>query len=235
MAGLKDSIKDRLARYRQIRLSVTGRKSGLSGVIFDSFGNLYGTTQQGGAGDCGSGCGVVYKLAPSGGSWTESVLHYFAGDPDGALPIAGLIFDQAGNLYGATTSGGYHGGNCYTEGCGTVFQLSPSGGGWAYSLLYTFTESGSRPNGGPAASLTMDASGNLYGTTVADGPNGAGSVFKLTHSPSGWTYTSLHDFTAGSDGGNPWSTVTFDANGNMYGMTSTGGTYNKGVIWQITP
>ncbi len=91
----------------------------------------------------------------------------------------------------------------------------------------------------------MDAAGNLYGTTTADGAYGYGNVFKLTHSNGSWTYTSLHDFTGGSDGANPYSTLVFDAQGNLYGTTDLGGltradcsgvsTYQCGVVFEITP
>jgi uncharacterized repeat protein (TIGR03803 family) len=81
----------------------------------------------------------------------------------------------------------------------------------------------------------MDAAGNLYGTTYWDGAYASGAVFKLTPSNGGWTYTSLHDFTGGSDGADPISNVVFDANGNLYGTTSYGGAYNYGVVWEITP
>ena len=116
-----------------------------------------------------------------------------------------------------------------------VFELSPSGSGWSYNLLYAFAETGSNRNGGPAATLTMDAAGNLYGTTVEDGPNGAGTVFRLTHTQGGWVYTSLYNFTGGSDGSYPFGNVIFDSNGNMYGTTTEGGVYGYGTVWEITP
>ena len=88
---------------------------------------------------------------------------------------------------------------------------------------------------GPEANLVMDSAGNLYGTIYGEGPGGAGSVFKLTPTDSGWIYTSLHDFTNGSDGGAPMSNVVFDSNGNLYGTASQGGGYGEGVVWEITP
>jgi len=203
-----------------------------AGLIFDNAGNLYGTTVSGGFtwGDCDeeAGCGVVFELTPSNGGWTENVLYTFYGGNDGDNPYAGLIFDASGNLYGATPNDGE--GNR-----GTIFKLTPSGGGWIFSVVYSFTG-----GGGPAASLTMDAAGNLYGTTNGGGAYGAGNVFKLTPSGGGWTYTSLHDFTGGSDGSAPDCNVIFDANGNLYGTTVWGGSsqncYNGcGVVWEITP
>ena len=193
-----------------------------SGVIFDQSGNLYGTTSGGGA-DSG---GTVYQLTPSGGSWTYSLVYSFSGGDDGVVPWAGLIFDPSGNLYGSTTGGG-------TGGGGTVFELIPSNGSWTLNTLYSFT---SFTGAGPRGTLVMDGAGNLYGTTGNDGAYGYGTVFKLTPTPQPpWTYTSLHDFTGGSDGGNPYGNVAFDASGNLYGTTSNGGAYYVGVVWEITP
>jgi uncharacterized repeat protein (TIGR03803 family) len=192
-------------------------------VTLDNAGNLYGTTFNGGL----SNDGTVFEMTYSVGiGWTENLLYSFQNGNDGSLPIAGLIFDQSGNLYGATTNGGSGGG-------GTVFELTPSGGGWKYTLLYSFT-GGYRC--GPVGNLVMDGAGNLYGTTVCDGTNQAGNVFKLTPSGPTWTYTSLHDFTGGSDGGISTSNLIFDTNGNLYGTTIYGGgPQNYGVVFQITP
>src|SRR5271165_6786376 len=191
-----------------------------SGVIFDTAGNLYGTTTAGGS----SGNGAVYELSPSGDGWTERVLYSFTGGSDGSYPTAGLIFDGAGNLYGTTNVGG-------TGGGGTVFELSPSGGGWNYSLLYSFSGG---TNCGPWAPLTLQG-GNLYGTTVCDGTDSAGNVFELSPSGNNWTYTSLYDFSGGNDGKFPYGSVAFDAAGNLYGTTLRGGVYLQGVVWKITP
>jgi len=141
--------------------------------------------------------------------------------------MAGLIFDQAGNLYGSASSGGSGNG-------GTVFELMPSNGNWNFNLLYSLSGSGGSRNG-PLRSLTMDAAGNLYGTTYSDGAYGAGSVFKLKPSNGAWTYTDLYDFTGGDDGANPYGGVTLDANGNLYGTTAFGGASDAGVVWEITP
>ena len=137
----------------------------------DNAGNLYGTATAKGA----FNQGTVFELSPSGGGWTEQVLYSFHGGNDGGQPVAGLIFDNAGNLYGASASWGSGGG-------GTVFKLAPSGGGsWTYSVLTSLTGAD-----GPVASLTMDASGNIYGTTFMDDSFGYGSVFKLTKSGSNY-------------------------------------------------
>ena len=197
-------------------------------LTFDNAGNLYGTTYLGGS----SNYGTVFQLTPSGSGWTEKVIYSFTDGSDGGYPYAGLIFDQSGNLYGATTDGG-------TGGGGTVFELSPSGGGWTYSVLYSITG----PLGyqcGPAWALVMDAGGNLYDTTQCDGANNVGSIFKLTKTGGSWTYTSLHDFTGGTDGGYPISNVIFDTSGNLYGTAYAGGTGSAcgggcGVVWEIKP
>jgi uncharacterized repeat protein (TIGR03803 family) len=123
-----------------------------------------------------------------------------------------------------------------------VFELSPSGGGWSFNTIYSFagTNGGFYP--GPVANLSFDTLGNLYGTTHLDGLFNFGAIFKLSPGGGGWTYTSLHDFTAGADGGDPRSNVSFDAAGNMYGTASEGGTGDRqtcvgscGVVWQIIP
>ena len=132
--------------------------------------------------------------------------------------------DPSGNLYGTTAGGGSGGG-------GTVFELAPADGGWSFQTLYSLGGLG-----GPAGKLVMDAIGNLYGTTLQGGPYQQGSVFKLSLSNGGWTYTSLHDFTGGTDGGYPNGSLIFDANGNLYGTAQSGGTYNGGgVVFEITP
>jgi uncharacterized repeat protein (TIGR03803 family) len=194
----------------------------LSGPVFDQAGNLFGTTSGGGA----DGLGTVYQLKPSASGWTENVLHSFQNESDGLSPTAGVIFDQSGNLYGATQTGGAGGG-------GTVFELIlSSSGGWSLNSLYGFL---GPANGGPYASVVMDKAGNLYGTTSGDGAGQWGSVFKLTQSNGVWTSTSLHDFTGGADGGAPYGRLVFDLNGNLYGTASLGGTYGAGVVFEITP
>jgi uncharacterized repeat protein (TIGR03803 family) len=189
-----------------------------SGVILDSSGNLYGTTAY--------TSGAVYELM-AGNGWSETTLYNFLGQNE-SWPSGGLIFDQQGNLYGTTASGGTHNG-------GTVFELVRSGGGWTFTVLSNLPYTGDEFNSGPAASLTMDVSGNLYGTTYAGGTHNFGSVFKLSPSGGSWTYTSLHDFTCGSDGCLPFSNVLLAPDGNLYGTASGGASPGLGVIWQITP
>lgn len=193
-----------------------------SNVIFDAAGNLYGTTF-GGA----NGYGTVFKLSPNGSGWTEDTLYAFqSSNNGGGNPYGGVVFDAAGNLYGATSNGG-------TGGGGTAYELMSSNGGWNFDLLYSFTSTGYLP--GSFGSLTKDSAGNFYGTTVKDGTNGVGSVFKLTPSNGGWTETDLHDFAGGSGGEIPYGSVLIDASGNLYGTASAGGANSYGVIWEITP
>jgi uncharacterized repeat protein (TIGR03803 family) len=101
--------------------------------------------------------------------------------------------------------------------------------------VYSFSYSGQGTFPGPKASLTMDPAGNLYGTTFSDGAYASGSVFKLTPSGEGWTYSSLHDFTGQTDGGGPHGSLLFDSQGNLYGTAEGGGTFDAGVAFEITP
>ena len=190
-----------------------------SGVVMDSAGNLYGTTSVGGA----RGDGVVYELSPTQNGWVETILHNFDFGADGGLSYGGLVMDQAGNLYGGTVAGG-------TGDCGVIYELSPSNGGWTFAPIYSLPNCG----GGPYENLTIDASGNLYGTAYGDGANGGGMVFKLSQSNGAWTLTDLHDFSFRTEYF-PYGAVLIGPNGNLYGTASGGGAYGHGVVWEITP
>jgi uncharacterized repeat protein (TIGR03803 family) len=189
-----------------------------AGLAFDQAGNLYGTTSSGGVGH-----GTVFELSPSGQGWTETVLYRFQGQSDGGGP-AGVAVDASGAVYGTTADGGPPGSN------GTAFKLTPSGGGWTFSVLSglpcgdCFTGIGT----GSQASPLLDSSGNIYGTTLGNG-FGCGSVFKLVPSGGSYTYVSLHDFICQS-GGDPYGNVISDGNGNLYSTT-----FNPGVVFEITP
>ena len=211
----------------------------VGGVIVDADGTVYGTTVVGGLHNCrGVDCGTVYKLTYTPGiGWHETILYTFTGGDDGANPAAGLTLDAAGNLYGATTNGGSQAG-------GTIFELVRSGDTYAFKVIYSIVGTPGFPNSGPAANLTRDAAGNFYGTTVGDGKFLSGSVFKLTntqqtarspHGVSGWKYTTLHDFTGGDGGNQPFSAVTIDTDGTLYGTASMGGSQLRGVVWMIKP
>jgi uncharacterized repeat protein (TIGR03803 family) len=207
-------------------------------LIFDKAGSLYGTTGFGGV----HNSGTVFKLTPdSDGKWSESVLYSFCSITncdDGRLPYAGLILDQAGNLYGTTVEGGRDGE------AGTVFRLTPKRDGtWTESVLYRFCSRSNCSDGfGPYADLIFDQAGNLYGTTWEGGLNGAGTVFKLTpNGHVGWTGSVLHNFcsrTNCSDGSTTFASLTFDGAGNLYGATYYGGNppaAGYGVVFKLTP
>jgi uncharacterized repeat protein (TIGR03803 family) len=213
----------------------------------DAAGNLYGTTPYGGA----YGYGTVFKIAPSkNNNWNQTVLYNFTGGSDGANPVAGLIVDKAGNLYGTTAAGGILEQQCHyssftANSCGVVFELSPGAhGSWTQSVLHSFT---GYPNDGqtPIASLTFDSSGNLYGTTDGGGAYTAGTVFELSPSTNSvWTETILYDFSGGADGSGPAANLIFDSVGNIYGTTEFGGDFNCnpqsyptscGTVFQLAP
>jgi hypothetical protein len=208
-----------------------------SGLVFDSNGNLYGTTVDGGATNVG---GTVFMLSPtSSGGWTHTVLYTFRGGPnDGYNPTSGVIFDTAGNLYGTTAAGGSNGESPWTcgGGCGTVYKLSPnSGGGWTETTLYFF-QGGANDGAQPTAGMVFDSAGILYGTTTA-GHYNYGTVFKLTpNADGGWNKANLYMFgdTKG-DGSIPYSPVIFDSSGNLYGTCNRGGTGSSGTVFEITP
>src|SRR5271157_462770 len=148
------------------------------------------------------------------------------------LPSSGDLLANRPGTSLATQSRGHGTSGGGSGSGGTVFKLTPSSNcSWTLKTLYSFTGGGFC---GPWGTLVMDGEGNLYGTTNCDGAHGYGSVFELTPSGNNWTYTPLHDFTGGSDGGNPFSNVVFDANGNLYGTTYAGGSQNVGVVWEIT-
>lgn len=203
-------------------------------LIFDAAGNLYGTTFEGGNPACseGLGCGTVFQLSPrSDGRWKHSTLFEFSGGDEGANPLAGLVLDAAGNLYGTTSSDG-------SSGDGTVFELSPSADGtWKLATILTFNGK----NGAmPEAHLILDAAGNLYGTTTAGGNpscdgNGCGTVFQLSPTADGaWKHTTLFQFN-GANGANPYAPLIFDAGGNLYGSASSGGKFSAGTVFQLSP
>jgi uncharacterized repeat protein (TIGR03803 family) len=208
-------------------------------LIFDQAGNLYSTTEQGGA----HNVGTVFKLTPNAdGSWRESVLYSFCSRTncrDGEVPVAGLIFDQAGNLYGTTFIGG-------ADGSGALFQLVPNAdGSWRESVLYSFC---SRANCGdgevPVAGLIFDQAGNLYSTTEQGGAENEGTVFKLAPTADGsWRESVLHTFCSRTcgDGAFPTYAMTFDHAGNLYGTTNYGGDLSCnsgngcGVVFKLVP
>ncbi|HEX8815434.1 MAG TPA: choice-of-anchor tandem repeat GloVer-containing protein [Terriglobales bacterium] len=201
-----------------------------AGLVADKSGNLYGTTRQGGA----YNRGTVFEVSPGSSGWTQSVLYSFTGNHDGAQPSSTLVFDARGHLYGTTSAGG--GGSC-TGGCGTVFELAPSGSGWTESVLYAFDGGGDGQQ--PASGVVLGASGVLYGTTLYGGmtdencPSGCGTVYAVTPGMSGWSQSVLYAFAGGSDGSSPYAGLTIDAGGTLYGTTMSGGSSNNGTIFMV--
>lgn len=198
--------------------------SPLATLARDPQGNLYGTTNLGGA-NCldNLGCGTVFKVDSSG---NETVLYNFTGGTDGKQPVGGVVLDEQGNIFGTTSEGGL--------GFGTVFKLDPNGG---LTVLHSFGQSS--PDGAqPFAGLTRDSRGSLYGTTYLGGAFGYGSVYKLD---ANGNFSVLHSFTWGTDGRAPWAGVILDQAGNIYGTTQLGGDQNCdfgngcGVVFKITP
>jgi uncharacterized repeat protein (TIGR03803 family) len=218
-----------------------------SPLLLGNNGNLYGTTGSGGngtacaSGNISAGCGVVFQLSPpaqAGGPWTETILYNFQDTGDGYVPIGGLAVDGKGNLYGATLFDG-------TAGLGVVYRLSPpaqSGGSWTETVLYNFQGNGD--GSGPQAGLTFDKTGNLFGTTYSGGSANLGTVFQLSPSHHGqsWTESVLFSFLGSSSGdaANPTSRLTFDTKGNLYGTTTHGGSSSNcfqaacGTVFSLT-
>ncbi|MGO9520055.1 MAG: choice-of-anchor tandem repeat GloVer-containing protein, partial [Candidatus Korobacteraceae bacterium] len=196
-------------------------------IIFDQAGNLYGTTYNGGGGSCTGGCGTVYKLTPSSGSWTESILYTFTQNGDAQHPWGGVTFDTAGNLYGTTVYGGAYG-------KGAIYELTPAGAGWTETVLYSFT--GGTDGANPYAGVIFDQSGNLYGATSAGGSGNGGTVFELTASKGSWTFNLLYSFSgaSGQFSAGPLANHAFDSAGNLYGTAHGAGAYNFGSAFKLT-
>ena len=202
------------------------------GLVFDAAGNLYGTTQLGGSVVCTHSvgpCGVVFELSPGkSGSWAETVLYSFRGPPDGAYPYSPLLFDGAGNLYGTTSEGGSgkcNDGEGLVIGCGTVFELSNSGGTWSKTTLYNFTK---HEFGDPGSPLVFGADGSIYSTAGYD-------VFRLAQSGGKWTKSTIFEFTEGIAGTIPSSGVVFDGQGNLYATTASSGLEGYSTVSELAP
>jgi uncharacterized repeat protein (TIGR03803 family) len=200
-------------------------QSPYAGLIFDTSGNLYGATAYGGE----HASGTVFELTPSvGGIWTEKVLHSFGQNMDGQNPYASLIAAPTGKLYGTTEFGG-----AFSH--GTVFEITPlSGGGWAERVVHSFGDGADGIN--PLASLIFDTAGNLYGATPLGGAHNYGTTFELKREAGGgWSEKILYSFGETSTDGTRTGGVTFDGSGNMYGVTSDGGSYGYGTAFELTP
>ena len=206
------------------------------GLTLDANGNVYGTTQAGGANMCaGLGCGIVFELVAATG-WSENIVHQFGGGSDGMYPNPQLAKDKNGNLYGSTLFGGGLGtcsaGGGY-DGCGTVYELSPgSNGTWTETILHTFPggSGGTEPN----SPLTFDSKGNLYGETAQTSPSN-GSLFRLIpQAGGGWGFKLFFNFN-GTDGANPQGGLLVSPKGVVYGTTIYGGADGYGVVFAYKP
>ncbi len=214
-------------------------------LVFDTQGNAYGATLWGGSAgqSChGFGCGVVFELTPHAkGAWTETILHVFAGAPDGATPSSSVVLDSAGNLYGMTAYGGA--GPCNINGprdapvpgCGAVYELMhKTDGGWTETVVYSFVRGGGSavtPSGG----LILDNVGRLIGTSFAGGDRW-GAVFELDQSRRGWDQSVLHRFYGNPDGIQPMGRLWTDAHGDLFGVTISGGANRvNGTVFELEP
>lgn len=218
------------AQTETILHNFTGQPDGqfsYAPLIFDSLGNLYGTTAGGGS----HGGGTVFKLTPNGsGGWAETILYSFGGSSDSASePNGGLTFDSAGNLYGTTYYGGQ---NDY----GTVFQLKSKSGHWSSRVLHSFNNN-EKDGFYPQSAVVLDSAGNVYGTTPEGGPANGGIVYELVVGSTGqYTERILHSFA------NPLNQVAnssqpliFDSVGDLYGVSMVGGKNNFGLAFELTP
>ena len=175
-------------------------------LVFDTAGNMYGTT-------CASalGAGAVFSMTPSG---SDTMIHKFTG-PDGECPTSGVIFDQAGDLFGTAPQGG-------ANGQGVLYELTPSGSGWNFVILHSFTPS----EGAAYSGLVADAAGNFYGMTID------GEVYELTKTNGAWNFSVITTLPGGQGG---FGAMAVDAAGNLYGAQYLGGQYNQGAVFKLTP
>jgi uncharacterized repeat protein (TIGR03803 family) len=192
----------------------------VAGLILDAKGNLYGTTEMGGS----AGFGTVFELSKGKSGWKKTILYNFAGGADAADPLTGLTFDSKGNLFGASVGGGAYGG-------GAVFELK-HGSKWTESVIYSFTggADGSYPEFG---ALVIDDAGHIYGTAAGGGSANQGVVYRLNHTQSGWQEHVLYTFTGGDDGGQPFSGITFDKDGNIFGTAAYYGAQGDGTVYEL--
>jgi uncharacterized repeat protein (TIGR03803 family) len=195
---------------------------------------------------------VLWAVAPAAQAETFQVIHNFTGGTDGYYPDAGIVRDQAGNLYGTTVYGGNYTSSCTYEGtqtgCGVVYKMTQHGSGWIFNALSSFDGA----NGySPEQLITIAPNGALYGTTFEGGGSGnchyfgpgCGTVFRLQppatfcHAVScPWTVSDLHQFQGQPDGSFPaLGSLTIDSAGNLYGTTETGGVYNYGMVYELSP
>src|SRR5207253_10252887 len=198
------------------------------GVTVDREGNLYGTAVRCGSGSCEGGCGVVYKLTNSGGTWIQSVIHAFTGGDDGSGPGARVTLDRSGNVYGMAPTGGAYG-------LGTIYKIHQGQNGtWNLRVIHAFTGGADGATG--SAGRMILRHGHLYGAATAGGRYGSGVVFELTPTQVGeWNFRTIYSFRGQPDGSFPYGALLFDASGNIYGTTYYGGANNIGATYALTP
>jgi uncharacterized repeat protein (TIGR03803 family) len=217
-------------RYKILH-AFTGRKDGglpSFNLALDEKGNLYGVTNKGGTGTaCNGGCGTVFELTHrDNGQWGEQVVHNFATRREGEGPNSGVVLDGEGNLYGVALA----------NGTSAVFEMVPGIHEWNYNLIF---------NQGSQYGLLPDAAGNLYGY-IGPGKYGDGAVSRLEHDYNDWTLKTLYSFCnqySCPDGDGPLAPPSWDAAGNLYGTTYSGGngppkclaSLGCGVAFQMTP
>jgi uncharacterized repeat protein (TIGR03803 family) len=237
---LKKPTGSRQPWTEQILYTFTCENEGTpwAALIMDSAGNLYGTTYFNAQGN-------VFELSPpavQGGAWTETVLHTFtAKNGDGGGSVASLAMDAAGSLYGTTENGGSDSGDCRSSnGCGVVFELAPpgtQGGAWTETIIHTFH---GVDGDIPAAGVTLDRAGNLYGTTFYGGSSKVGVVFRLTLKDGAWHESVLHNFAGGNDGANPAANLVLRGDtlyGTTVGSVEGGGCQGSscGTVFELSP
>lgn len=199
--------------------SVQGANPSAGDLTIDSKGNIYGTTQYGGA----YGQGTVFELSRAKGAENEKVLYSFgATSADGTQPYAGVTLDRSGNIYGTASAGG--------QGYGTVFELTPSQSGWTEHILHTF---GNVNDGGtPYAGVSFDAQGNLFGSTTQGPGSGGGTFFELTPSSGGWSFNTIYSLSGWGISGE-FRTAYLDSSDNIFGTTHCDGQYSSGSVYEL--
>lgn len=214
--------------------SFTGGADGgepYKGVTLDAQGNIYGTAGVGGlyVGPCSdTGCGVVFKLTNSGGTWTQTVIHNFTGGKDGWGPGAGVTIDSRGAVYGMTPVGGEFN-------AGVIYQLTSGiSGNWTERIIHSFT-GGADGIGGFAGRLLPDGAGGFYGACTAGGANGNGVIFQISPKANGnWRLKTLYAFQGMPDAGFPYGGLLLDNAGNLYGTTYYAGANDLGAVYKLT-
>ena len=197
------------------------------GVTIDRRGNLYGSAVTGGSGGCEGGCGVVYKLTKSGGTWNQTVIHAFTGGDDGSGPGARVTLDRSGDIYGMTPTGG-------ANGVGTVYKIHRHSGSWDFpGVIHTFT-GGADGATGSAGRMLLEH-GRLFGAATVGGLYGSGVVFELTPTAVGeWDFRALYSFHGLPDGSFPYGAL-LRASGKIYGTTYYGGKNGIGAVYELSP